>query len=423
MIERIKKEFRDGRVFLEFAFIRASSHGLLFIVALIVAKLLSPEEFGAYSLSMMVVYFFAAFFMGAAQRPFVIYANEELKNTGKINKSLTTRLVFGFLSIVFYIALAVFFAKPFSQFASISIYQLAFLSLAYVGLGIRYFFEGLFLALNRRMINAWYMFLSSSVGLAYIALLVVFGKATLENIFLIFFVSPIIGSFFVYRSLTIQELFPLAFDKALFWKMFHYAKWVVLGSTSVYFVNWGDNLVLRHFVSLKEIGVYNLGYQIFKGTIMLTAIVKAYFLPYLSQNTENQKKIQSYLYRKRPKILALGVLGIVALYITVPAVFRVLYGPLYEGSIAVMRILFVGSFFALYQAFYATLFDSLKYYRFTQTADVGLVITNLALDYIFVSYMGFLGAAVATVITYIASSIAYEIYFRMRCKRETVSTL
>ena len=29
--------------------------------------------------------------------------------------------------------------------------------------------------------------------------------------------------------------------------------------TAVYFINWGDNLVLRCFVSMEHIGVYNLG--------------------------------------------------------------------------------------------------------------------------------------------------------------------
>jgi len=58
--------------------------------------------------------------------------------------------------------------------------------------------------------------------------------------------------------------------------LFVLAAWAVgtfFGALSMYLINWGDNFVLRSFVSFESIGVYNLGYQIFKGLILLVGFV------------------------------------------------------------------------------------------------------------------------------------------------------
>ena len=179
----------------------------------------------------------------------------------------------------------------------------------------------------------------------------------------------------------------------------------------MYFINWGDNLVLRYFVSLEEVGMYNLGYQVFKGMIMLVGSIKLYFLPFIAEHIENQHKIRNYLYHKRPRIMLLGALGIVALFFSLPSIFTALYGNSYRESALVAQILTIPLIFILYQSFYMPLFETMKKFKFTQSMNVLLVTVNIALDIILVMYVGVLGAAIATAITYILSGVLYEIYF------------
>jgi len=418
MIHRIKKEIREGKTFITFTLLRTLGQGFMFIVPLFIARLLSPEEFGIYSLSIMIVYFFTALLINSSQKPFIVYANQELSESGTIQKAFTIRVILLGSSVVLFSLLALLFINPLSQFASITTTQFLFLFAAYIGMGIRYLFGITFLALNKRIEHTWYGIIVGLISILYVVGVYYFSTLTLESIFLMFLVAPLLTIPFVSKWIDFKKLFPLNFDRQLFGKMFDYTKWTMVGGAAVYFISWGDNLVLRYFVPLEEIGLYNLGYQIFKGVLVLAGVIWMYFLPFISQHLGETKKIQKYLYSKRPKIFFLGVISIVAIFFIVPYFFEAFYGDAYKESVNIIRVLLIAMIFVLHRDFYVPIFDAMKKYRFTQLANVSFVVVNILLNIVFVSRFGMVGAAYATVITYAFSSLVYEIYFRKRCKKK-----
>ena len=412
MIERLQKELKYGKVFLGFAFLRIIGHGLMFLVPLLLARFFSPEVFGAYSLSIMLVYFFTTLFINSSQKPFIVYASEELAKYGTIRKAFTVRVVLLSLSVFLFSLLSLLLIDPLSSFASITKGQYLFLFFAYIGVGIRYFFEAVFLALNHRLVHVLYDIITGIFSVIFILITYAFFGITLEAVFVMFAVAPVLAAPFCAKWFETQKLFPLSFDRVVFSGMLDYTKWTALGGVSVYFINWGDNLVLRYFVSLKDIGAYNLGYQVFKGTLMLLGAINLYFLPFISQNKDDSSKMSVYLNKKRPRILIAGFVGIVLLALIMPSLFTYLYEDAYKKSIVVTEILLIASLFVLYKTFYTPIFEAFKRYRFTQITDIGMVISNVLLNIIFVALWGMLGAAIATVTTYIGATITYEIYFR-----------
>ena len=62
-------------------------------------------------------------------------------------------------------------------------------------------------------------------------------------------------------------------------------------------------------------------------------------------------------------------------------------------------------------------FTSLKKFHVIQSITVFAVVVNLTLDYILVSRIGFIGAAVATALTYFLMTVAKIFYFRQYCKQ------
>ena len=315
MISKFKKEMIQSKTFLNFTFLKILGQGMAFIVPLAIAKILSPEGFGSYSLSMMIVFFFTSAFIASSQTPFIVYANEELKKTGKINKAFSVQLLFLLSATIFCILFIFIFSKYIINFTKISNLQLMFLFLAYLGIGLNSFVENLFLALDKRINHSRYFLV---VGFTSLVLLLYFyfeNNLNISTIFLIYFISSIISTTFFLYQIDFKKLFPFVFDKGLFSDTFHWTKWQIMGLTAVYFINWGDNLVLRYFVSMEEIGIYNLGYQIFKGLISLTFILNSYFLPFVSQNIDNKERMRNYLYVKRPKIMLAGTLCMIFIYL------------------------------------------------------------------------------------------------------------
>jgi len=350
MIEKLKKEFYKGKTFLSYAIIKIFGHAFGFIVPLLIARYFAPEEFGTYSLSIMIVYFFTALLINASQKPFIVYANEELRDTGKIQKSFTARIILVSSSVIFYILLAFLFINPLTEFAAITKHQFLYLSLAFIGIGLNYLIDSIFLSLSKQLRSALFTLTVGIISVFGIVALNISNMLSLESVFFIYFAASVLASLLAVPWIEWKKLFPLMFDGEMLGKMFDYSKWMMLGGTAVYIIAWGDNLVLRYFVSLGDIGKYNLGYQIFKGTLILFGIIKMYFLPFLSKNSNNSEKIKQYLSKKRPILFLLGVAGIMVIFFEIEPFFNFVYGDRYTESIIVLRILLIASFFALYQA-------------------------------------------------------------------------
>ena len=412
----IFSKLKSGKTLINYAFLKISSQGFLFLLSLILAKVLSPDRFGAYSLSLMIIYFFSALLMRSSQDPSIVLGSDELKQHSKINKVFTVRIILLIQAIIlFYLITRVFF-QPLSNFSSLDETGFIFLFFAYSGLCIRNFFEGTFLALNQRMAEAAYDALTNIISFVWLFVIYYFFTINIENILMMFFVSPLIASLFIIREIDLKKVLPIEFDLRILRQMFDYTKWTIMGSVGLYLVNWVDIFVLRIFVSLDQIGVYNLGYQIFKGVLVLISIARVYYLPFISEHIKDEKKMKNYLKNKRWIMMAAGSIGLCLIYIALPYLFSILYADTYQGSVTVARILLVGAVFSLYQTFYSPIFDAMRRYEFTQLASILMVAINLALDYILVFLYGFLGAAVATAITYAILSLIYEMYFRKNLK-------
>ncbi len=418
LLRTVETELKRGKGFLTFMTLRAFSHAILFIIPLLLAAVLAPAGFGSYALSLMIIYFFTALFVTSSQSPYIVYASEELKKTRAIRKAFTVRLTIMAVASVFFLILATIFHNPLLSFASLTGKQFVFLVLAYFGVTFRFLMESTLLALNKRILNAVYAVLTGVISIAYIGALYLLDQLSLGNIFLMFIVAPVISALFILPKIQLRKLFPLSPDKKFFIEMFSHTKWLILGAASIYLINWGDNLVLRHFVSLEDIGIYNLAYQIFKGVIMTIMLIHTYYLPFIARNINNPAKIREYLHVKRWKIFGLISIGIFVAAFIMPLLISYLYGETYQDAVPVVIVLLVGAFFMLYKVFINPIFHALKRFRFTQLLDVAAVVLNLSLDYLLVARMGIIGAAYATAFTYFFMAALFAYYFHRHCRAE-----
>ena len=416
MLRKIKQEFNQGKTLLQFGFLKATGQVLGMIAPLVVAKFFSPALFGSYSLAMMVVFFFASLLFAFAQTPFIVFANQERAKTGKISKSFSVQCIFLVFSIIGFLLINLFCSKAIMAFAKISLTDLLFMSLAFIGLALKTFLCNLFMALGQRIKNSIAELIFGSSVLVLVSALYLTDNINMAMVFLTYFASGSLVVILFIKTVDFSLLLPICFDKQHFKEMVNFAKWLLLGTTSAYFIGWGDNLVLRLFAPMGDIGTYNLGYQLFKGIGMLTFIIYVYFLPFVSQHIEDSAKMRNYLFNKRPKIFLVGLVVIGLFFVAVPYAFKFIYKGVYHDSVTVLWILLIGSVSRLYAIFYDPILNALKKYKFTQTVTLLQLLLNLFLDLLLVPVMGIYGAAVATVIAYFCRTIIYEIYFRKRIR-------
>ncbi len=416
MLNWVKNEFQKGKNLISYGALKVSGLGFSFLIPILLAVFLTPEVLGIYSLGMMIVYFFNSTIVLSSANPSVICGIEELAKSKKITHTITSRAIILLIASVLFISAILLFKNQIINFTRLTETQTYLLILVFAGKMIESFIGCIFISQNKRILESIFQFITSIISVSYIILINFFWEITLERVFPIFLMAPLISVCFFISKTGYQMFLPLSYDKNAFKKMVLYTRWIVLGGTAVYLLNWGDNIILRKFSTMEEIGVYNLGYQFFKGMIMIFSTIKIYFLPFVSLHIDNKSKIENYLFVKRKKLFLLGTIFSVILFLVMPKFVELIYNGQYQDSVVVFRILLTGAIFSLYSMFYEPIFNSLKKFGVIQAITIFCVIVNLTLDYLFVSRIGFIGAAIATALSYFLMTLIKIFYFRKFCK-------
>lgn len=409
LIRKIKK----SKEFLSFMIIKISAQGIDFIVPLIIAKVLTPELFGSFSLFKMMIFLGVAVFIEPIISPFTIESNKEHAERNKSNRTFTSVIMYIGISTLLFSMLFIFFGKYVIEFTGLSYdeYGLIFI-LAVLSLSIKTFISNLFIAQDNKKAHLFTELGFSLIFLTYLIVILLNGSFNLYNIFAGYFISILIILFTLSWFIDYKRLFPLQISKENIKTVFHFGLWSIIGYTASYLINWGDNIVLKYYVSLAEIGIYNLAYQFFKGLIMVSFMIYTFYLPFVSRNINNKEKIFEYIHKKRTDIMILVIVGIVLIEIFIGFFFNLFFGPSYASSIGIIRILLIANLLAFYLSFTFPIFNATKKYKITQLFLIIQVALNLLLNILLIPILGIYGAAIATVLAYIIYGIITEFKFR-----------
>jgi O-antigen/teichoic acid export membrane protein len=415
ILNTIKREITEGKTLLQFGFLRAVGQSLTMVEPLVVAKFFAPELFANYALAKMIVFFFLTMLIASSMSPFIVFANQERPQTGKINKAFSVQATLLVLGLCIFAALIVPFNRHFAAFAGISRSDLVFVLLAFVGLALKTFVCNLLMAVNERIKNALAELVFGVLSLAFIICLAVLHSVNLRSVFAAqFAASVVLGGLFI-RTIDFKLLRPFELDRGYVRRMLSFTGWVMVGAAAIFLVDWGDNFPLRYYdVPMGKIGVYNFAYAIFKGVVVLISIMDSYFSPFVSMNIGNKESMRTYVYSKRPKAFLLGLAAICVVFVCAPYALGLIYKKVYGESVAILMVLLAGSVLCLYSTFYIPLLDALKRYKFAQMVNISQGIAKIGLGLLLVPRMGIYGVAVATIVVYLGRAAAYEIYFRKR---------
>jgi len=396
---------------------RGFALGILVFVPLILAHVLGPEKFGSYSLALSVIYFLTAISSSASSSGLVVYSNKEFSASGKMNRSVSAWLTITACAVSFSLIVSLIFIKPITQFASITYFEFIFLMLAYLGLVSKGMFQGLLFAMNKRFTSVFFEMLTNAFSVLFVLGLLAFSLVRLNLIFLVFLIPTLIAALFLLKQIDFHHMKPFLIDKQRVAELIHFTKWTTLTVLAVQLIGLADNLVLRLFVPLADIGIFNLGFQVFKGSTMVTNTINMYFSPWAARNVHDKVKVRQFLYNKRVKIMAMIGTGLTVTYFVLPLFFDILYGKAYAGSAAAAQVLLFATFFTVYSVMHQPFFYAVDEFRYFQITRVVMLSTNVLLDLVMIPHYGYMGSAYATVISSFLGTLSTEIYFHKRVKR------
>lgn len=199
------------------------------------------------------------------------------------------------------------------------------------------------------------------------------------------------------------------FDKSLLFSMLKYSIPILFGNLSIWIVNLSDRWVLNLFVSLEEIGIYQVGYRMGMGIGFVVIAFKT-ALPQVSyrvaqDNSERDaKSFFSKIFFLYPVICGLPV---IALSIFSKDLMMILTTEKFHSAFQIVPIVALAYFF---EGATTSVGMGIDIKGKTKYIPIFLAlggITNIILNFIFVPIYGIVAAAWTSVIAFIIPFVGY----------------
>jgi O-antigen/teichoic acid export membrane protein len=211
-------------------------------------------------------------------------------------------------------------------------------------------------------------------------------------------------------------IFPIKCNRRMTREVFFFSYPIIFGNLGAYIVNWIDVIVIKHYLSLSDVGGYQLAYNMFNLLVGLigstTILMTPILVSFLAVNRED------LILRYSTRLIPQGVLlwtTIIGLGLGIcPPLFNIFFGEGFSVSVPYFQFLAIGLAFNGLITFYSSEITAYKLIKLGMMASIARGFVNLMGDFILVPIMGPLGAAIAT-----TGGIAMAaIFYLLICKHQ-----
>lgn len=302
------------------------------IIFIVLARLLTPNDFGVLATAMISISF-AQMFWDAGLSKALIQTKEAPDEAAHVVfwTNMALGLLIYLLLFISAPAIAIFFNSPPSgPVLQIMGFQIIIASFSSVqqALFVRDLdFRGLF----------WIKLLTAFLPGLFSIPLALFGYGVWALV-AGSLVGQIINCWLLWRRSIWRPKF--IYNKILAGKLFSFGYWVILESFGTWLIVWGDNLIVGRFLGVHDLGVYQTGWMIV--TIVFGLILNP-FLPVLYptfSRLQNDIPAMKYIFHRVNRVvIALALPAGTCLLLVGPEMATLLFGEEWQGLGFVLSVL------------------------------------------------------------------------------------
>jgi len=397
MEQKQQKLARNAAIYSFFSLLQ---RGLGFFLLPVYTTVLATEQLGIISTATAVISFLVLFF-GLSFRGSVAFYYYEYKdkNLPYLKKIYGTSVVF----ILLFSTVGILLLLATEQWAlSVLFENIAFtpyvlLSLISIFLQPIYFFYQSVLRAKQQAKRASildFVYFSVMIGLTLILILGFNFEAEgalLANAvasFLVFFIS-LVG---------LRKEITLCFVSPILKKVLKYSLPLLPHNISGWAMNMVDRIMLNAINSLSVVALFDVGSQIGKVVNMISLGVNSAYAPWFFDQVKNNTNSKKHIVTVTQKIVVLYAVIAVCVSWLAPELLKIISKPAYHQSWTVTPLIataFVinGFYFTFSSVFFL---EKTKYLPFLTISGA---IVNIVLNYFLIHEYGFLGAAIASLLT------------------------
>ncbi len=383
--------------------------GVIFLIFILCAKLLTPYDFGIYNYILAIIYLliiFSDFGISTATSKYVAEYNATDKNKLKLILFNSLIIILGLGTIV--TLLTIVFGSYFLNEKYVYVlYVLPMLFLA----PISSLYDGIFRGLKRFRELAIISLSVGFVSIIFVYLLVknygLIGALISQSLF---YLVLVLALFFVYGNLHIQ------LDKQLMKTIFNYSLVIGISSIGYFLYSRVDIIILGHYGYVEEIGYYELinkGFELmFLPFALLAQVVAPNITTYFSNKEYSKVRVKLNFFMKL--IIPVAILIAIIFYFTFPQIIKIFLPEYYVEEMLIA--IFILSFLIPTKIW--GVFQTQSFIVATGFAKIIAVTTllggilNVILDIIFINLIGFTGVFWVTLMIHSLNIIFQTFYYK-----------
>ncbi|WP_248898297.1 flippase [Haloplanus halobius] len=208
------------------------------------------------------------------------------------------------------------------------------------------------------------------------------------------------------------EINPSLPNMGQIYSIIDYSKFNFISDLNWYLHNWTDVLIIGVFLTSLEVGGYEVAWRASMILTLLSGAVGTAIFPRVSYlDSKNQyEKITQLLKDSHVQSLLLTVPGFAGVFLLSEDILKFLFGEEYTFASLVLVILCCQKVLYSFYIVYSRALHGLDRPDLAARAKITSVISNIILNIIFVYYIGIIGAAFATLISFTINTLLVHKY-------------
>ncbi|MDD5491366.1 MAG: oligosaccharide flippase family protein [bacterium] len=376
----------------------------------LLTRILGPDGYGILALFLLVVQGLFSFFVNWTSAAVIRYGREEFIQEGKVNKVFWGRSFIIAICLLLACVLVFFWRQEIAAYIGLPFNRLWLLLVTVVVLTLLSFIQYIFQAV--RMIRQYSISQALEKLIQVLALCCVFAglwSKSVTSIIALLALTSFLTLLWCLLSLDRRLFLPLELDLTTIKRILRFSYPIILGSISAYAVNWIDIIVIKKYMTLADVGIYSVAYRgmsMIQQIGMLTNVVLGPLLVSFVV-TNRDDLVKRYVQRLIPQAMVawtgLLILSLFAGQIMVP----ILFGHKFMACLPPFFILLCGVAFNGLAVFYGPLFTAYEWIKQSMLINIAMALVNLAADLTLVPVLGLKGAAIATTLAMLVSTVLF----------------
>lgn len=416
MLKEITNTWRD---YVSMIFSQVLSFPFSLFYSLMSAKLMGSTGYGVFNLFMAI--YQLVFFLGFnwLTNSTIRFAKEEFVKDGNLRKTFTAKLFIVIFCFCIVCPVLYFFKAKILSYTTLnesSFWLLPVILLVYM------LADQCGSALQSIGLMRHYTF---SVTFRQLTLLILVLCVVLKiipnraSIFIGFeIISYIVVTIYSLIFIKIRYLFPLKYDFGQLKKVIQYSWPLIITSAAAYISSWVNIYIIKYFLSVSDVGIYQFGYKIaFYFSNIIMAVTTLTFPLFVSlRSRDKEKALFNALERIMPQLSFLWALFISLIILCSGVIFKPVFSGAYADSGIIFKIILAGISFQAIGAVSTSVLCAFDYLKYELLNAIIVALVSLSVSIFLVPFLGISGAAIAILASFLVSSILY-VYVITRVSR------